>query len=118
MAALLFSAPIDKTIDELLYKEKKALEVPSYDPFKRAKPLLKKKSRKSITKPTILEVSAIMNNKAFFDGRWYQKGDKTAGGKVVKITENALYLKQGRKTKILRLKNKKSVFSIREKGAE
>ena len=116
---LLYSAPIDKTIDELLEKnERSELQVPKYDPFKRATPLLQKKSRKSTSKALPVELSAIMNNKGFFNGRWYKKGDKTPEGRVIKITNSSVYLRQGKKTKILRLHNQKRLFKIREKEAE
>jgi len=116
---LIYSAPINKTIDELLEKsEKQELKVPSYDPFKRATPLLQKKSKKSSYKALPIELSAIMNNKSFINGRWYEKGDKTPEGRVVKITKDAVYLRQGKKTKILRLHNQKRLFDMHEKEAE
>jgi len=117
---LLYSAPIDKTIDELLQiNDKQELKVPSYDPFKRATPLLKKKkTRKSVSRAVPVELSAIMNKKGFFNGKWHQKGDKTAEGKVIKITHNSVYFRQGKKTKILRLHKNKRLFKIREKEAE
>ena len=116
---LLFSAPIDKTIDELLEKgEKKELTIPSYDPFKRATPLLQKKSRKRSSKALPVELSAIMNKKGFLNGKWYKKGDKTPEGRVIKITDDSVYLRQGKKTKILRLHSQKRLFKIREKEAE
>ncbi|PHR54928.1 MAG: hypothetical protein COA44_12065 [Arcobacter sp.] len=120
LVGILYAAPIDKTIDELLDNEAKAeLKIPLYDPFKRAQPLLKKKSkpRKShFSAPA--QLSAIMNDKAFFAGRWYKLGDNTPEGKLVKLRKDKIYLRQGKKTKVLKLQKKKPMFKIHEKASK
>jgi len=120
IVGILYAAPIDKTIDELLDTEKKdSLKIPDYDPFQRAQPLLKKKSKPiNRHKKAPAQLSAIMNSKAFFSGAWYKLGDKSPEGKVIKITDKSVYVRKGNKTKVLRLQNKKSVFTIHEKGGK
>ena len=110
-----WAAPINKTIDELLKSEtKKELQISHYDPFKKAQPLLQKKSYKTRTRrKSKIELSAVLNEKAFINGKWYTKGELTSGGRVMKITRNSVYLKDKAGTKILRLnKNAKSMFRI------
>ncbi len=114
----LWSSPIHKTIDELLENEKEqSLSVPGYDPFKRAKPLLiRKNSGKTVYRPLPLQLTAVMNNKAFINGRWYKKGQLTSEGKLVKINSTSVYLKQGKKIKILPMKKSKNLLEISQKG--
>ena len=118
---LIWAAPINKTIDELLENEtKKELEVPKYDPFQRAAPLLKKKStRVRIYKPLPIELSAILNEKALISGKWYKKGDLTPEGRVVKVTKSSVHIKKKTTTKILQLqKSTKSRFQVTLKDVE
>lgn len=118
---LIWAAPINMTIDELLKNEtKKELEVPSYDPFQRTAPLLQKKSTKIKTyKPLPIELSAILNEKALINGKWYKKGDLTPEGRVIKVTKSAVHIKKKTKTKILQLqKSIKSRFKVTLKDAE
>ena len=100
----LFASTIEKTIDELVKEETpSSLNLPQYDPFKRAKPLIKRKSSsKTYTlkaKPLVL--LAIMNNRAFISGFWYAKGESLRGYKVKTITQKSVQLKKGSKTKVL-----------------
>jgi len=117
LAASLMASSIHMTIDELLDKEQtKELELPKYDPFKRAKPLLVRKlSKAPVAKPRRTELVAILNEKAFINGRWYQKDDELMQGRVYKITDESVYIKQGKKIKILRLKKEKRLLEISEK---
>ena len=117
-ANILWASPINKTIDELLEHEtEQALSVPQYDPFKRAKPLLKrKKSGRSVYKPLPAQLTAVMNDKAFINGHWYKKGESISEGKLVRINSTSVYVQQGKKIKILPLKKKKNVLKISQKG--
>lgn len=120
IVGIVYAAPIEKTIDELLDNEVKAdLKIPLYDPFQRAQPLLKKKSKpRRYRKSAPRQLSAIMNSKAFFAGKWYKLGDISPEGKLVKVTKDSIYLRQGSKTKVLRLQKRKSMFKIHEKGSK
>jgi hypothetical protein len=116
MADLLTASPINKTIDELLNNEEERLEIPQYDPFRRAKPLLVKKlSKRPVYKPAPVTLIAVLNDKAFINGKWYKNGDLLSEGKLIKITDESVYLKKGNKIKILRLKKEKSLLKISEK---
>ncbi len=111
------AAPIHKTIDQLLEDGgKPELKIPQYDPFKRAAPLLKKKRvTRRVDKPAPLVLSAVLNERAFINGKWYENGDLLPEGKIVKVNSKSVYLKQGKKIKILHLQKKKTMFSIRDK---
>jgi len=119
-SVLLTAAPIDKTIDELLEnEEQKELGISKYDPFHRTQPLLHKKTKKVKTaKKREAQVSAIMNDKAFIDGRWYKKGDVISEGKIIKISSYYVVLKKGTKTKTLKLQSHKKMFKIDEKDVQ
>ena len=110
-----YSAPISKTIDELLDESKKEkLFIPTYDPFKRAQPLLQRKSeKKQVYKAQPIVLVAIMNDKAFFNGRWYKKGESSSLGKISKITATHVYFKKGKTIKVLKLQKNKSRFKIK-----
>jgi len=113
----IWASSINKTIDELLENEtQQNLNIPKYDPFKRAKPLLKqKKSGKPTYKPASKELTAVFNGKAFINGRWYDKGDTLAEGKLVKVSADSVQLKKGKKIKTLRLRKEKRLLKISEK---
>jgi hypothetical protein len=118
MLCLVVSAsPIHKTIDELLKnEEQKSLEIPSYDPFKRAQPLLNKKHTKRPSHRSVkTELIALMDKRAYINGRWYSLGQRLSEGKIIKIDASSVTLKKGNKIKILRLRQHKKLFSISEK---
>jgi len=114
------ASSINKTIDELLENEvEQELSIPQYDPFKRAKPLIKqKKSGKRVYKPAPKELTAVFNDKAFINGRWYQKGDVLPEGKLIKINATHVYLKKGTTIKVLTLKKRKNLLKISQKVEE
>ncbi len=114
----LSASSINKTIDELLNDQSdQELNIPNYDPFKRAKPLLKRKSSKNyVYKPRPAKLTAVFNQKAFINGKWYVKGDHISEGKLVDIQSERVYLKQGDKTKVLLLKHKNKLLQITQKG--
>lgn len=111
------ASPIHKTIDELLEnEEQKSLEIPRYDPFKRAQPLLnKKQSARPVARSVKTELIAIMGKRAYINGRWYSLGQSISEGKIIKIDTRSLTLKKGNKIKILQLREHKKLFSISEK---
>ena len=113
----LWASPIPKTIDQLLDNEDKTeIEVPQYDPFKRATPLLHKKSKRiKVHKALPTQLVAVLNDKAFINGKWYKKGDVLSEGKIVDVRADSVYLKKGHKIKILKLKKTKSIFTLDQK---
>ncbi len=48
-----------------------------------------------------LELTAILNDKAYINGRFYKIGDTISGYKIVKIADSYVVLKKKDKMKIL-----------------
>lgn len=117
---VLWASPIPRTIDQLLENENKTqLEVPSYDPFMRAAPLLQKKSKNvTVHKPLPIQLIAVLNEKAFINEKWYIKGDVLAEGKITEIRADSVYLKKGHTIKILKLKKAKNIFTLEQKDTK
>lgn len=115
-----WASPIHKTIDQLLENEdKRSVDFPQYDPFKKATPLLNKKSKKLRThKPLPIRLSAVLNNRAYINGKWYKKGDLLSEGKIMDIRKNSVYLKKANKIKILNLKRSKNIFTLGQKDGK
>ena len=74
-----------------------------YDPFYKAEKILKEKKviRKMQKKPIRLTLSAIYNNKAYINGKFYKVGDRVGEYRVFKIAKDFVMLKS--KGKSLRL---------------
>ncbi len=117
LCLVLTASPIYKTIDEFLQnEEQKSLDIPSYDPFKRTQPLLNKKQTKRPPRGRIkTELIALMDKRAYINGRWYSLGQSLSEGKIIKIDTLSVTLKKGNKIKILRLRQHKKLFTISEK---
>ncbi len=78
-----------------------------YDPFYKAQKLLKKKKAKSFSGTLKLTLSAIYNERAYINGKFYKVGDKIEGYKIYKIGKNFVILKKRGKKRVLYLvKNK------------
>ncbi|WP_187647363.1 hypothetical protein [Nitrosophilus labii] len=79
-----------------------------YDPFYKAQKLLKKKKKiKSVSRTLKLTLSAIYNERAYINGKFYKVGDKIEGYKIYKIGKNFVILKKRGKKRVLYLvKNK------------
>jgi hypothetical protein len=96
------------------------LKIP-YDPFfpqaKRVK--RDKKKSKSFTKyrskhKRWLEVTMILNKKAFINGKWVKENQKIADYVVTKIDKDTVFLKRKGKTITLRLISGKSILITKE----
>lgn len=116
----IWASPIHKTIDQLLENEDKTrIDFPQYDPFKKATPLLNKKSKKLRAHKSLpTRLSAVLNNRAYINGKWYKKGDLLSEGKIIDIRKSSVYLKKANKIKILNLKRSKNIFTLGQKGAK
>ena len=51
------------------------------------------RKKKKVEKEKPIEVSAIMNKKAFINGKWYKEGDRIYGFKVVFVGKRGVVLK-------------------------
>ncbi len=122
-AVTLFSAePINQTIDEILENSSRAtqIDIPSYDPFKRVKPLLIKKKEKRapvrVSKP--LQLVALMNHRAFINGQWYEKNDRLRGGRIVEVAQESVTIAFGKQRTILSLQRGESILKTSQKDVQ
>ena len=109
---------IAKKIDDLKRDNILSSEVDYkvYDPFRRAKPLLAKKKKVHVVrKPKPIVVETILNNRAWVDGRWVQKGSKINGAKVKAVKKNAIIVSYDNKDVIIPVKRGKSFLKLKEK---
>lgn len=65
-----------------------------------------------VVPPTV--VSAIMNNKAFINGRWYRVGEHFNGSKITTIQNRFVALRDGNLLKMIPLGTQKHLLSIKE----
>lgn len=92
-----------------------APEYTIYDPFRRAEPLMKRaKTVQHKPKPVALKITAIMNGRAFVNGRWVGAGERIDGYRVVEIRANGLVLKSRNRTIFLPLKQKKPLLKTKD----
>lgn len=95
-----------------------ALEIP-YDPFHpRAKTVPHAAAhhtvRKRIKRGVSLEVTMILNKKAFINGRWVKENQKIADYVVKRIDQDTVFLKRGRKIIKLSLSKGDSLLIAKE----
>ncbi|MCJ7766432.1 MAG: hypothetical protein MUP09_10890 [Thiovulaceae bacterium] len=120
--AVCSAEPISQTIDEILENSSHAaqIEMPSYDPFARVKPLLIKKMGKragtKVARP--LHLVALLNNRAFINGQWYEKSDRLRGGRVVEVTQESATIAFGKKRTVLFLQKKENILETSKKDAQ
>lgn len=84
--------------------EAKTLALIHYDPFKKAKVILKakiKKTRVVSHRRKSLTIDAILNKKVYINGKFYVVGNIVHGYKILTITNK--YIKVKRNRKILRV---------------
>ncbi len=86
-----------------------------YDPFKRAKPLLAKKTiKQKVIKPKPIKVQTILNEQAFIDGKWLQKGSTVHGYKITAIKKNIVVLRHNKKEIFVPLYQGKNFLKAKE----
>lgn len=89
-----------------------------YDPFVKYLPKIDYMSSKdgNITKPKPLVAVSVFLDKTFINGKWYKKGDRVRGYKVVSINPEFVTLKYKSKTKILLIGGKSlKILKIKDK---
>ena len=70
-------------------------DYPVYDPFERVEPVIAKaKPVAPKPAPTLPRLAAIVNGKAFLDGRWVAVGDDLGPFRVLKITDDLVLLRE------------------------
>ncbi len=87
----------------------------NYDPFRRAKPLIKQTKRRKIApRSPVIRVTAIMNDRAFVNGRWTKKGDRVGPYRIVAVRRSGVLVKEGGRTLFLPLKHETKLLKIKE----
>ena len=86
-----------------------------YDPFKRAKPLLAKKEKKTeMIKPKPIKVETILNERAWINGKWLKKGALVNGYKITAINKNAIVLRHNKKEIFIPLSQGRNFLRVKE----
>lgn len=89
-----------------------------YDPFMQTKKIFvkKKNSKKEVVKSSINKVSltliTILNGRAFINSKWYKKGDKLNGYKIVYIGNDKVMLKKESRVKYLQIEKTKNILKV------
>jgi uncharacterized Zn ribbon protein len=93
-----------------------SLSLVNYDPFAKAKEIIidKNYNHHRVKKRTSLQLVAILNNRAYINGHFYTIGDSISKYRIIKIANDAVWLKRGKKIKQIRLKYK-HIVKIRSK---
>ncbi len=97
--------------------EAKILTLIHYDPFRKAKVLLKTEpnaTRAVKHKKKFLRIDAILNNKVYINGRFYGVGKRVYGYKIVTIANKYIKVKKNRRILIIPL-IKSNYFDIIKK---
>lgn len=92
-----------------------AVEYRVYDPFKRAAPLVKRSGRGfAAHRPVPIRVTAILNDRAFINGRWVRAGEYLGRYKIARIGATGVVLKSGNMTRFVPLGKRKRILKIEE----
>jgi hypothetical protein len=91
------------------------LEYKVYDPFKRAKPLLAQKQKVAM-KPhhKMFKVETILNNRAWVNGKWVQKGSIINGSKVVAVHKDAIIVRDDDREILIPVSRGKNLLRVKE----
>ncbi len=118
---LLAAAPVDVASIAKKFEKLGEWQLPQtpdytiYDPFRRAEPLIRQaKAVKRKPKPITLRITAIMNDRAFVNGRWVRSGDRIGEYKVVGIRSRGIVLKAHNRTLFLPMREKKRLLKVKE----
>lgn len=95
-----------------------------YDPFAQTESMKKKHSASPLLMPPPLIlpakvfvptiVTAVMNDKAFINNRWYNVNDSINGQIIVSIQSRFVSLKEGNRLIILGVGNQRRILGIKE----
>ena len=87
-----------------------------YDPFRRAEPLIKRAKKSTRTPPQapVVRVSAVMNDRAFVNGRWVARGDRIGPYRIVAVRAGGVVMKEGGRTLFIPVRHEKKLLKIKE----
>lgn len=96
------------------------LPIIKYDPFYKAQKILKKPKKKHFTleRKRELQLTAIYNQKACINGRFYKRGDKVYEYKVAKVLPKAVVLQKGNSMRVIHLINKSGYIKTKDLESE
>ncbi|WP_353661787.1 hypothetical protein [Hydrogenimonas sp. SS33] len=86
-----------------------------YDPFRRAKPLIKT-ARPAAPAPAerVPTVSAVMNGRAFIDGRWVAPGQHIGAYRLVAARSYGVIVERAGRKILLRLGGRKNLLKLKD----
>ena len=88
-----------------------------YDPFKKAKILLKRTTpKKRYFRQSSLKVTAIFNKKAYINGKFYGVNSIVNGYKIIRIQEHYIQVQKHRKISTIPLIKSNFLHSISIEG--
>lgn len=91
-------------------------KVYGYDPFIKLLPI-EKVAKKARAKKRVVIVSAILTNRAFINGRWFERGDKIGSYKVAYVKPKKVKLVSKHKNMILYVgKRYRKVLNIKDEN--
>lgn len=76
-----------------------------YDPFYKSQIILHSQKRQSL-QHNFFGLSAIFNDRAFINNRFYTVGEKIQGYRIKKIYKHSVVLQHGKHIKVLRMQQK------------
>jgi len=100
------------------------LHAQMYDPFQKMHTMktVQKSAQLLLPLPPLLDapmftptvVTAVMNNKAFINGRWYKVGDTVNTQQITSIQSDFVALKEGNRLTILGVGNQQRFLKMKE----
>jgi hypothetical protein len=91
------------------------LDYKVYDPFMRAKPLLASREKSPPKKhQKMFKVETILNQKAWVNGKWVQKGSIINGSKVIAVHKDAIIVADEDKEVLVPLYRGKNLLRVKE----
>lgn len=94
---------------------------PLYDPFVKTTKIQKKTSEGALLPPPPIiphvepiSVTAVMNEKAFINGKWFSVGDRFRNQEVAFIQPNCVGLKENNRLTMISVGNQRRVLSTKE----
>ncbi len=93
-----------------------SLPMVHYDPFYKSQKILKVRKLKANYPNRFrkLHLTAIYNDKAYIDGKFYRVGQRVGEYELVRITQNGVVLKKNTQRLILRLAKPKNFVKIKD----
>jgi len=88
-----------------------------YDPFAKAKPILKEKQKNVMHKIRYRAIypQTILNNEVFIEKKWYSVGDVIRGYEIKNINKRSILLYKDNVYKKVYLKSSKNIVKIEER---